>query len=207
MIVEWNPERPRKKTTELLVQTIQGGGIVAYPTDTHYGIGCDLFNIKAIRRLYMMKRLDGKRALSIICSDLKDISTYAVLSDFSFDIVKWYLPGPYTFVLKAKKIMPKLLMTEKKEVGVRIPAHPVPVAITRLTERPVINTSARIAGEEVITDPRIIEKKFGTALSLIVDGGILTSEPSTVVRLVDDTVELLREGKGALSDRFGRKGG
>ncbi len=204
MIVEWNPERPRKKTTELLAQTIRDGGIIAYPTDTHYGIGCDLFNIRSIRRLYAMKHLDNKRALSIICRDLKDISTYAVLSDFSFDIVKWYLPGPFTFVLKAKKIIPKLLMTERKEVGVRIPAHPVPVAITHLAERPIINTSARIAGEEVITDPRLIEKAFGGGVSLVIDGGILISEPSTVVRLVDDEVELLREGKGALADRISR---
>ncbi|MDD3844744.1 MAG: L-threonylcarbamoyladenylate synthase [Syntrophorhabdaceae bacterium] len=204
MIVEWNPERPKKRITDILVQTMQEGGIIAYPTDTHYGIGCDLFNIKSIRKLYAMKHLDGKRALSIICRDMKDISTYAVLTDFSFDIVKWYLPGPFTFVLKARKIIPKLLMTDRKEVGVRIPAHPVPVGIAGLCGRPVINTSARIAGEEVITDPRIIEKTFGNAISLVVDGGILVSEPSTVVRLADDVPELLREGKGALDDRLSR---
>lgn len=204
MIIEWNPERPKKKTTDLLTKTIRDGGVIAYPTDTHYGIGCDLFNIKSIRKLYAMKHLENNRALSIICRDLKDISTYAVLSDFSFDIVKWYLPGPFTFVLKARKIIPKLLMTERKELGVRIPAHPVPVAITHLAERPIINTSARIAGEEVITDPRIIEKTFRGAVDLVVDGGILISDPSTVVRLVDDAVELLREGKGALKDRISR---
>lgn len=204
MIVEWNPERPKKKATELIVRTMQEGGIIAYPTDTHYGIGCDLFNIRSIRKLYAMKRLDPKRALSIICRDMKDISTYAVLSDFSFDIVKWYLPGPFTFVLKARKIIPKLLMTDRKEVGVRIPAHPVPVGIAVLCGRPVINTSARIAGEEVMTDPRVIEKTFGDSVSLVVDGGILVSEPSTVVRLADDVAELVREGKGALDDRISR---
>lgn len=206
MIVEWNPERPKKKHTELIAQTILDGGIIAYPTDTHYGIGCDLFNIKSIRRLYAMKRLDSKRALSIICRDFKDISTYAILSDFSFDIVKWYLPGPFTFVLKAKKIIPKLLMTERKEVGVRIPAHPVPTAIARLAGRPVINTSARIAGEEVITDPRVIEKTFGAGINFVIDGGILVSEPSTVVRMVEDEVELLRKGKGVLADRLSLQG-
>ncbi|HNT43726.1 MAG TPA: L-threonylcarbamoyladenylate synthase [Syntrophorhabdaceae bacterium] len=204
MIVEWNPERPKKKATELIVRTMQEGGIIAYPTDTHYGIGCDLFNIRSIRKLYAMKRLDPKRALSIICRDMKDISTYAVLSDFSFDIVKWYLPGPFTFVLKARKIIPKLLMTDRKEVGVRIPAHAVPVGIAVLCGRPVINTSARIAGEEVMTDPRVIEKTFGDNISLVVDGGILVSEPSTVVRLADDVAELVREGKGALDDRISR---
>jgi len=204
MIVEWNPDRPKRKVTELILRTMEEGGIIAYPTDTHYGIGCDLFNIKSIRKLYAMKRLDPKRALSIICRDMKDISTYAVLSDFSFDIVKWYLPGPFTFVLKARKIIPKLLMTDRKEVGVRIPAHPVPVGIAGLCGRPVINTSARIAGEEVMTDPRVIEKTFGDNISLVVAGGILASEPSTVVRLADDVAELVREGKGALDDRISR---
>jgi tRNA threonylcarbamoyl adenosine modification protein (Sua5/YciO/YrdC/YwlC family) len=204
MIIEWNPERPKKKTTDLIVGTLQLGGIIAYPTDTYYGIGCDLFNIKSIRKLYAMKRLSDKSRLSIICRDLKDISVYAVLTDFSFDIVKWYLPGPFTFVLKARKIIPKLLMTDRKEVGVRIPAHPVPVGIANLCERPIINTSARIAGEEIISDPRQIEKKFGKNISLIVDGGILSGLPSTVVSLADDTVEILREGKGTLSDRLSR---
>jgi len=204
MIVEWNPDRPKRKVTELILRTMEEGGIIAYPTDTHYGIGCDLFNIKSIRKLYAMKRLDPKRALSIICRDMKDISTYAVLSDFSFDIVKWYLPGPFTFVVKARMLIPKLLMTDRKEVGVRIPAHPVPVGIAGLCGRPVINTSARIAGEAVMTDPRVIEKTFGDNISLVVDGGILASEPSTVVRLADDVAELVREGKGALDDRISR---
>jgi tRNA threonylcarbamoyl adenosine modification protein (Sua5/YciO/YrdC/YwlC family) len=204
MIVEWNPERPKKKVTDLILRTMQEGGVIAYPTDTHYGIGCDLFNIRSIRKLYAMKRLDPKRSLSIICRDMKDISTYAVLGDFSFDIVKWYLPGPFTFVLKARKIIPKLLMTDRKEVGVRIPAHSVPVAIAVLCGRPVINTSARISGDEVMTDPRVIEKTFGNNISLVVDGGVLVSEPSTVVRLADEAVELMREGKGALEDRISR---
>jgi tRNA threonylcarbamoyl adenosine modification protein (Sua5/YciO/YrdC/YwlC family) len=114
MIVDWDPGRPRKKTTELIVNTIRNGGIIAYPTDTHYGMGCDLFNIRAIRKLYAMKKLESKKALSIICRDMKDVSTYAIMSNFSFRILKRLLPGPYTFVLIAKKIIPKLLMTARK---------------------------------------------------------------------------------------------
>jgi len=196
MIVDWDPERPRRKTTELILSTLNNGGIIAYPTDTHYGMGCDLFNIRAIRKLYAIKRLDNKRALSIICRDLKDVSAYAVMSNFSFEILKRFLPGPYTFVLVAKKIIPKLLMTDRKEVGVRIPAHPVPTAIARLAERPIINTSAKISGEKVLTDPRQIEKKFKNVVDVIIDGGIVLSEPSTIIRLVDDEAEILREGKG-----------
>jgi tRNA threonylcarbamoyl adenosine modification protein (Sua5/YciO/YrdC/YwlC family) len=197
MIIEWDPARPRKKATDLIRETLVDGGIIAYPTDTFYGMGCDLFNIKAIRKLYLMKRLDSKRALSIICRDFKDISTYAVMSDFAFSVLKGCLPGPYTFVLKAKKIMPKLLMTDKKEVGIRIPNHTVPVAVAGLIERPIINTSAKISGEEVLTDPRHIEKGFKGSMGLIIDGGIIIGEPSTVIRLTDDKVEILREGKGS----------
>jgi tRNA threonylcarbamoyl adenosine modification protein (Sua5/YciO/YrdC/YwlC family) len=196
VIAEWDPERPRKKTTELIRETLSLGGLIAYPTDTIYGIGCDLFNIKAIRKLYAIKRLDSRRALSIICRDLKEISTYAVMGDFAFDVCKRHLPGPYTFVLKAKRIMPKLMMTEKKEVGIRIPDHPVPVGLAGLIERPIINTSARIAGDEIFSDPRQIEKAFQRNISIIIDGGIITAEPSTVIRIVDEEAEVLREGKG-----------
>ncbi len=196
MIVEWDPERPRKKVTELIRETLLLGGIIAYPTDTLYGIGCDLFNIKAIRKLYAIKHLDSRRALSIICRDLKEISTYAVMSDFTFDLLKGHLPGPYTFVLKAKRIMPKLMMTEKKEVGIRIPENPVPRGLVGLIDRPIINTSARISGEDIISDPRQIEKLFQRNVSIIVDGGIISGEPSTVIRVVNDEAEVLREGKG-----------
>jgi tRNA threonylcarbamoyl adenosine modification protein (Sua5/YciO/YrdC/YwlC family) len=196
MIVEWDPARPRKKSTELIKETLLGGGIIAYPTDTFYGIGSDLFNIKAIRKLYAVKRLDDKRALSIICRDFKEISTYAVMDDFAFDVLKKYLPGPYTFVLQARKILPKLLMTVRKEVGIRIPDHPIPVGIVELIGRPVINTSAKVPGGEVLTDPRQIEKDFKNSVDLVIDGGIIASEPSTVIRLVEDTIEVLREGKG-----------
>jgi tRNA threonylcarbamoyl adenosine modification protein (Sua5/YciO/YrdC/YwlC family) len=200
MIAEWDPSRPRKKTTELIRETLLDGGLIAYPTDTFYGIGGDLFNIKAIRKLYLIKRLDDRRALSIICRDFKEISAYAVMTNFSFDVLKKCLPGPYTFVLKARKIIPKLLMTVRKEVGIRIPDHPIPVALVGLIDRPIINTSAKVPGGGVLTDPRQIEKDFKGGVDLVVDGGIVVSEPSTVIRLVDDQVEVLREGKGTLKD-------
>ncbi len=198
MIVEWDPARPKKKTTELIRETLNLGGLIAYPTDTIYGIGCDLFNIKAIRKLYAIKHLDSRRALSIICRDLKEISTYAVMGDFAFDVLKRHLPGPYTFVLKARRIMPKLMMTDKKEVGIRIPDHPVPVGLASLIEHPIINTSARIGSDEVFADPRQIEKAFQKNISIIVDGGIITGDPSTVIRVSEEDaeVEVVREGKG-----------
>ena len=200
MIVEWDPERPRKKITDLVRQSLRDGGIIVYPTDTLYGIGCDLFNIKAIRKLYLIKKMDSRRALSIICRDLKDVSTYGLVDDFAFSFLKKHLPGPYTFVLTARKIIPKLLMTERKEVGIRIPDHPVPVGLAALIDHPVINTTAKISGGDAPSDPRDVEKMFKGSVDLIIDGGIVVSEPSTVVRLTDDQVDVLRYGKGSAKD-------
>lgn len=196
MIVDWDPLRPKKRTTTLIKEALLNGGIIAYPTDTFYGMGCDLFNIKAIRKLYFIKRLPEKRALSIICRDLKEVSQYAVMSDFIFAVLKRHLPGPYTFILRAKKVLPKLLMTEKKEVGIRIPDHPVPIGIAALIDRPIINTSARFGEEAPLTDPYQIKRVFRDGIDVIIDGGIIEGEPSTIIRVVDDQVEILREGKG-----------
>ncbi len=106
MIVEWNPARPKKKTTALIKESLENGAIISYPTDTFYGLGCDLFNIKAIKTLHAMRGLSEKRALSIIFKDIKEISDYAVLTDFAFHILKSTLPGAYTFILKAIRIVP-----------------------------------------------------------------------------------------------------
>jgi tRNA threonylcarbamoyl adenosine modification protein (Sua5/YciO/YrdC/YwlC family) len=200
MILEWDPGRPRRKPTELIKETLENGGIISYPTDTFYGLGCDLFNIKAIKTLYAMRGLSEKRPLSLIFRDIKDISNYAVLSDFAFQILKSTLPGAYTFILNAKRIVPRLLMTEKKEVGVRMPNHPVPQALVNLLERPIINTTAKPARQEALSDPREIERAFKGQIAFVIDGGLVMGEPSTVVSLVDDRVNVLREGKGPLTD-------
>ncbi len=200
MIVEWNPARPKKKTTALIKESLENGAIISYPTDTFYGLGCDLFNIKAIKTLHAMRGLSEKRALSIIFKDIKEISDYAVLTDFAFHILKSTLPGAYTFILKAKRIVPRLLMTPKKELGVRMPDHEAPLALVNLLGRPIINTTAKSGGQEYISDPREIERYFRNQVSLVIDGGIIMGEPSTVISLVDDRVQLLREGKGPLTD-------
>jgi tRNA threonylcarbamoyl adenosine modification protein (Sua5/YciO/YrdC/YwlC family) len=200
MIVEWDPERPKKRATELIRASILNGDIIAYPTDTYYGLGCDLFNIKAIKKLYYIRGLDEKRPLSIIFNDLKEISNYAVLTDFAFQILKRSLPGAYTFILKAKRIVPRLMMSSTKEVGVRMPDHPVPAGITMLVERPIINTSAKPPEGDVLSDPRDIERRFRGNVPLVIDGGLLIGEPSTVISLVDDELTIVRQGKGSTKD-------
>ncbi len=200
MIIDWDPSRPKKKATELIVKALHNGDIIAYPTDTFYGLGCDLFNIKAIRRLYEMRGLKEDRPLSVIFKDFKEISMYAVMSDFAFRVLKASFPGPYTFILKARRIIPRLLMSGKKEVGVRMPNHPVPIALTRLLERPLINTSAKSPTAGLLTDPKEIDRYLKGSVSLVIDGGLISGEPSTVISLVDDMVNVLREGKGAIKD-------
>lgn len=197
MILEWDPERPKKRATDLIRASILNGDIIAYPTDTYYGLGCDLFNIKAIKKLYYIRGLNEKRPLSIIFNDLKEISNYAILTDFAFQILKRSLPGAYTFILKAKRIVPRLMMSTTKEVGVRMPNHPVPTGITSLVERPIINTSAKPPGEDVLSDPKDIERRFRGNVALVIDGGVVTGEPSTVISLVDDEIAVLRQGKGS----------
>lgn len=200
MIVEWNPARPKTKTTAFIKESLENGAIISYPTDTLYGLGCDLFNVKAIKTLYAMRGLSEKRPLSIIFKDIKDISTYAVLTDFAFHILKSTLPGAYTFILKAKRIVPRLLMTPKKELGVRMPDHEVPRALVNLLGRPIINTTVKSAGQEAMSDPREIDRYFKNQVSFVIDGGLIRGEPSTVISLVDDRVQVLREGKGPLTD-------
>ncbi|MGD0231144.1 MAG: L-threonylcarbamoyladenylate synthase [Syntrophorhabdales bacterium] len=200
MILEWNPARPKKKTTAFIRESLEAGAIIGYPTDTFYGLGCDLFNIKAIKTLYGIRGLSEKRPLSIIFKDIKDISTYAVLTDFAFQILKSMLPGAYTFILNAKRIVPRLLMTSKKELGARLPNHDAPLALVNLLGRPLINTTAKLIGQEALSDPREIERYFKGQVSFVIDGGLIVGEPSTVISLVDDKVDVLREGKGPLTD-------
>jgi tRNA threonylcarbamoyl adenosine modification protein (Sua5/YciO/YrdC/YwlC family) len=199
MIVEWNPTRPKKKTTDFIKGSLENGAIIGYPTDTFYGLGCDLFNIKAIKTLYDMRGLDEKRPLSVIFKDIKDVSSYAVLTDFAFQVLKSTLPGAYTFILKARRIVPRLLMTSKKELGVRMPNHEVTKGLVNLLGRPIINTTAKLSGQEAMADPRDIEKYFKGQVGFVIDGGLIVGQPSTVISLVDDKVKILREGKGPLT--------
>jgi tRNA threonylcarbamoyl adenosine modification protein (Sua5/YciO/YrdC/YwlC family) len=200
MILEWDPARPKKKATALIRESLENGAIIGYPTDTFYGLGCDLFNVKAIKTLYAMRGLSEKRPLSLIFKDIKDVSNYAILTDFAFHVLKSTLPGAFTFVLNAKRIVPRLLMSAKKEVGVRMPDHPVPQGLVSLLERPIINTTAKIAGQDAFSDPRDIERHFKGQIAFVIDGGLIVGEPSTVISLVDDKVNVLREGKGILTD-------
>ena len=199
MIVNINSTNPQMRFIRKVVECLREGGVVAYPTDTVYGIGCDIFNQKALKRIYQLKQRDPRKPFSFICSDISDITQYAQVSNFAFKIIKRHLPGPYTFVLEATRVAPSLLMTRQHTVGIRIPDNAICNMIVRELGHPLVTTSANISGEDSLSDPLEIERVLGKQLDMVVDGGVLRGEPSSVISLVGDQVEVLREGGGDIS--------
>lgn len=199
MLLEIHPEHPQPRSVSRVVKCLQDGGVIAYPTDTTYGIGCSIFNKKGIERIYRMKQREHKKPFSFICPNLSEVAQYARVSNTAFKILKRYLPGPYTFVMEATREVPDLLMTRQKTVGIRIPENRICLDIVQLLGHPIVTTSANLSGEEPTGDPSFIEDIFGNQLDLIVDGGLLTKDVSSVVSLVGASPEILRVGVGDLS--------
>lgn len=199
MIISINPENPQLRLIRQVVDALKQGGVIAYPTDTTYGIGCDIFNKKGVKNIYQIKKRDARKPFSFICADLSDVSNYAQVSNFAFKIMKRHLPGPYTFVLEATRVVPDSIMTRQKTVGIRIPQNPIALAIVQELGHPLVTTSANVSGQDVYHDPLDIEDALGHQLDLVVDGGILRGDSSTVVSLIGDQVEVLREGSGDTS--------
>ncbi|HET6420341.1 MAG TPA: L-threonylcarbamoyladenylate synthase [Geobacteraceae bacterium] len=196
MILEINPENPQPRMISRVVDLLKNGGIIAYPTDTTYGIGCSIFNKRGIERIYLLKKREKKKPFSFICSDISDVARYAKVSNYAFKILKRFLPGPYTFVLPATNIVPDLLVTKQKTVGIRIPSNRICLEITKNLGHPIITTSANISGEEPIGDPEKVEKELGKNLDLVINGGILSANVSSVVSLITDSPVVLRKGVG-----------
>jgi len=194
-ILSIDPNHPQPRHIERAVACLEAGGVIAYPTDTYYAIGCDLMNKKAVEKLYRLKNRPTQRPLSFLCADLSDISRYARVSNFAYKLMKRLVPGPYTFVLPATRLTPEIAMTKQKTVGIRVPDAAIPLALVERLGHPLLTTSATY-GDETLLDPRDIKALLGHGLELIIDGGYQLNEPSTVVSLLDDRVEVLREGKG-----------
>ncbi len=199
MLVAINNQNPQMRLIRRAVEILKSGGIIIYPTDTVYGMGCDLFNKKGIERIYEIQRRDRKQPLSFICSDLKDISHYARVSDDAYKIMKRLLPGPYTFILEASRIVPKIILPKRLTTGIRIPDSKICQALVAEMGSPVISTSVKDGEGELLSDPRIIEELFGKRVDMIIDGGILVATPSSVVSLLAEGVEVIRVGKGDVS--------
>ena len=192
MLLSINPDNPQKRLITKVVETLDQGGVIIYPTDTFYGIGCDLFNKKPIRRVYQLKKRPLSKPFSFICADLKDISLYAQVSNNAYRIMKRTLPGPYTFVLEGTRLVPKLMLTSRKTVGIRVPNNKICLSIVKQLGRPIISTSINSK------DPSIIHDEYVSLVDMVIDGGVISYEPSTVISLVDDNPEVIREGKGGI---------
>ena len=199
MILSINPTHPQPRLISQACDSLRRGGVIAYPTDTTYGLGCDIFSRQGVRTIYQIKHRDARKPFSFICADLSDVARYAHVSNFAFKIMKRHLPGPYTFVLEATRIVPDSLVTRQKTVGVRIPDDPIAIAIVRELGHPLVTTSANLTGEEPLHDPVEIEGQLGRQLDLVVDGGIRLGNASTVISLINDQIDVLREGEGDIS--------
>ncbi len=199
MLLHINSENPQPRLIQKVVDCLKQGGLIAYPTDTTYGIGCDIFNRRGVKNIYQIKQRDPRKPFSFICADLSDVANYAQVSNFAFKIMKRHLPGAYTFVLEATKIVPDVLTTRQKTVGIRIPDDPIALGIVRELGHPLVTTSANISGESPLHDPVEIDLGMGRVLDMVVDGGIRLGEPSTVISLINDRVEILRQGSGDTS--------
>jgi tRNA threonylcarbamoyl adenosine modification protein (Sua5/YciO/YrdC/YwlC family) len=197
-IVEVDPVHPQPRLVERAAKVLEDGGLLAYPTDTYYGIGCDLLNKKAIDRIYALKGRDRKKPLAFLCPDLSDVARYAQVSNFAYRTMRQLTPGPFTFVLTATRLVPEMMQSKQKQVGIRVPQAPLMLAISARLGRPIVTTSATTEEGEVLVDARSIKEALGARLDLILDGGPQPAEPSTVVSLIGDQLEVLRQGKGIL---------
>ncbi len=188
-----NTQNPQMRLIKKAIDVLRDGGIIIYPTDTVYGLGCDLSNKKGIEKIYEIKRRNKKQPLSFICSDLKHISQYAKVTDYAYKTMKRLLPGPYTFILEASRLVPKIILPKRPTTGIRVPDNNICLG------QPIISTSVKTDAGEDLGNPYLIEEYWGKLVDLIIDGGNITPEPSSVISLVDDNIEVLRIGKGDVS--------
>ena len=194
LVLSINPENPQQRLIRRVSEVLDNGGLIAYPTDTFYGIGCDLYNKKGIQLIYRLKNRPLAKPFSLVCDSLKGISLYGQVSNYAYKTMKRFLPGPYTFILEGTRLVPKIMLTKRKSVGIRVPNNKICLAIVRTLGRPVISTSAGY------DDPQSIIEAYGSYLDIVIDGGVLYQSPSSVVYLIGDVPEVIREGKGDVSN-------
>jgi tRNA threonylcarbamoyl adenosine modification protein (Sua5/YciO/YrdC/YwlC family) len=200
VILEINPENPQLRLIKRVAAVLEDGGVVAYPTDTIYGLGCDITNKKALRRLHQIKRQPESKPFSFICPDLKDLSRYALVTNYAYKTLRRLLPGPYTFILSGSREVPKMMLTRRKTAGIRVPNHPIPLAIVEALGRPLASASATDPEGRELRDAWEIEQALGRQLDLVVDGGPVPGAVSSVISLVDDEPVILREGAGPVEE-------
>ena len=198
MLINLHPVDPQPRLVKQVVECLLDGGIIIYPTDTIYGLGCDIFQKKGIERICRIKNVDPAKAqLSFVCSDLSDLSKYTKsISTPLYRLLKNYLPGPYTFILPASKDVPKILQSRKSTIGLRVPNNKIANHIVDLLSHPLLSASLPGDMVEDYTDPENMFEKFGNQVDFVIDGGIGGMEPSTVVDCTDEPYTIIRQGLG-----------
>ncbi|HEV3327261.1 MAG TPA: L-threonylcarbamoyladenylate synthase [Puia sp.] len=198
MLLHLHPVNPQPRNVRMIVECLLDGGVIVYPTDTIYGLGCDIFQHKAVERICRIKQVDPAKAqLSFICHDLSDLSNYTKsISTPLYRLLKTYLPGPYTFILPASKQVPKILKSRKDTIGLRIPDNVIARALVRELGHPILSSSLPGDIVEDYTDPEMIEEKFDSLVDIVIDGGIGGILPSTVVDCTGDEPIVIRKGLG-----------
>jgi tRNA threonylcarbamoyl adenosine modification protein (Sua5/YciO/YrdC/YwlC family) len=197
VIVEINRHNPQMRLIRKVVEKINQGAVISYPTDTGYGIGCDIFNPRAIKKLERIKKRPSNKPFSFMCYDLKNISQYAHVSNTAYRLLKKNLPGPYTFVLPGTKLVPKVMTSKQKTVGIRVPENSICRLLLEELGSPIINTSIPVEDDAAPpTEAFEIEMLFNNRVDVIIDGGPVYPNPSSVIDLTGSIPEVLREGKG-----------
>ena len=201
MILTVHPKNPEPRHIARAAEILAAGGIIIYPTDTVYGIGCSVEDKNAIERIHYIKRQRDDKPFSFVCSDLTHISEYAHVSNPAFKIMKHLIPGPYTFILPAARMkqLPRILVSKRKTVGIRVPDSAITLSLVARLGHPILSTSVTSDDGEILHDPATIISTFQNVVDLIIDGGVLLSEPSTVLDLTGDEPRVVRSGAGDVS--------
>jgi tRNA threonylcarbamoyl adenosine modification protein (Sua5/YciO/YrdC/YwlC family) len=196
--IQIHPVNPQNRYLKIATDILKNGGLVIYPTDSVYGLGCDLFNKNAVEKIYTLKGNDKRKLLSFICPDFKSISEYAYVSNPVYKIMRHLLPGPYTFILTASKQVPKILLEKRKTVGIRVPDNIVCQALLAEFGGPIISTSASLSDENYMMNPEDIYDAFENRVDLFLDSGPGGLEPSTIIDFTQEEPVVIRQGKGKL---------
>ncbi len=202
MYLKVHPENPQGRHIAQAVDTLRNDGIIVYPTDTVYGIGCSIFSKKAIDRIYQIKNQHPSKPFSFVCSDLSHISEYALVSNPAYRIMKHLIPGPFTFILPSSRLkqLPKSLISKRKTVGIRVPNNQICLSIVKGLEHPILSASVTDKNGDVVNNPELIKEIFDHQVDLILDGGINISAPSTVLDFTEEPPVVIREGAGDISE-------
>lgn len=199
VLLEINAQHPEPRKVRRAVEVLLDGEVIGYPTDTVYGLGCDISSKKAVDRLYQIKEMDRSHPLAFICPDLSEIARYAIVDNQVYRVLRRFLPGPYCFILAATREVPRILQTKRKTIGIRVPNHPVITAVVRELGRPVISSTAQRSGEDPHIDASEIDEEF-KGLGLVIDSGAGGLVPTTVIDLTVSPPKIIREGVGPVEE-------